>query len=137
MKLSEILSISGKPGLFTIVSQTNNGLIAQSVIDQKRIPVFASHEVSILEDISLYTEEDTIPMSEVMQRLYEHEGGKQSTDHKASKPELEAKMEAVFPEYDRDRVYHSDLKKLFRWYNLIISYNLWSPSDLDDAGEEE
>ena len=137
MKLSEILSISGKPGLFTIVSHTNNGLIAESVINKKRIPVFASHEVSILEDISLYTEDDTIPMSEVMQRLFSHEGGKQSTDHKASKNELESKMETVFPEYDRDRVYHSDLKKLFRWYNLIIAHNLWTPEDLDDAGEEE
>ena len=137
MKLSEILSISGKPGLFTVVSQTNYGLIAESVVDKKRMPVFASHQVSILDDISLYTEDDTLPMYEVMKRLYEHEDGKASIDHKASKVELEAKMETVFPEYDRDRVYQSDLKKLFRWYNLIIQYQLWTPEDIEDEESKE
>jgi len=137
MKLSEILSISGKPGLFTVVSQTNNGLIAESVIDKKRIPVFASHDVSILEDISLYTEEDTLPMFDVMKRLYEHEDGKESVNHKASKADLEAKMETVFPEYDKDRVYQSDLKKLFRWYNLIIEHKLWTPEDISEEGEDK
>jgi len=137
MKLSEILSISGKPGLFTIVSHTNYGLIAESVMDKKRIPVFASHNVSILEDISLYTEGDTLPMSDVLKRIYDHESGQKTVDHKASKADLEAKMETVFPEYDRDRVYQSDLKKLFKWYNLIIEHKLWTPDQSEDAGEEE
>ena len=137
MKLTEILSISGKPGLFTVVSQTANGLIAEGVTDKKRIPVFASHQVSILDDISLYTEEDTIPMSEVLKRLFEHEEGKVSVDHKVSKADLEAKMETVFPEYDKDRVYQSDLKKLFRWYNLIIEYKLWTPEDIEVETEED
>lgn len=137
MKLSEILSISGKPGLFTVVSQTNNGLIAESVIDKKRIPVFASHDVSILEDISLYTEEDTLPMFDVMKRLFEHESGKESVSHKASKADLESKMETVFPEYDKDRVYQSDLKKLFRWYNLIVKHELWTPKDVSEDGEDK
>lgn len=137
MTLSEILSISGKPGLFTIISQTNNGLIVESVQDKKRMPVFASHQVSVLEDISLYTEEDTLPMVDVMTRLFEHEKGEKSIDSKASKDELEAKMETIFPEYDKDRVYHSDLKKLFKWYNLIIKHKLWNPEDEKEAEEGE
>ena len=137
MKLSEILSISGKQGLFTVVSQTANGLIAEGVTDKKRIPVFASHQVSILDDISLYTTEDTIPMSEVLKRLFEHEDGKATVDHKASKADLEAKMETVFPEYDKDRVYQSDLKKLFRWYNLVIEHKLWTPADIEEEDEDE
>jgi len=139
MTLSEILSISGKPGLFTIISQTNNGLIVESVQDKKRIPVFSSHQVSVLEDISLYTKEDTLPMVDVMTRLFEHEKGEKSIDSKASKEKLEEKMETVFPEYDKDRVYHSDLKKLFKWYNLIIEYKLWNPEDEkeDEGGEKK
>lgn len=137
MKLSEILSISGKPGLFTVVSQTANGLIAEGVVDKKRIPVFASHQVSILDDISLYTEEDTLPMTDVLKRLYEHEDGKASIDHKSSKTDLESKMESVFPEYDKDRVYQSDLKKLFQWYNLIIAHDLWTPADIEEEESDE
>lgn len=137
MTLGEILSISGKPGLFTIISQTNNGLIVESVQDKKRIPVFSSHQVSVLEDISLYTNEDTLPMVDVMTRLYEHENGEKSIDAKASKADLEAKMETVFPEYDRERVYHSDLKKLFKWYNLIIEHKLWNPEEEKEEGDEK
>lgn len=136
MDLSEILTISGKPGLYKIVAQSPGRVIVESVLDGKRMPIFMRHNFSILSDISIYTMEDDIPLGEVFKSLYELEGGAASIDHKADEKELEAKMTEVVPDYDRDEVRHADMRKLFKWYNLLIAHELWTPADLEDEEEK-
>jgi len=137
MNLSEVLTISGKPGLYKIVAQNPGRVIVESIEDGKRLPVFMRHNFSILSDISIYTVEDDMPLGEVFKAIYEAEEGKESISHKAEEKDLEAKMTAVVPKYDREEVRHADMRKLFKWYNLLVSKNLWSPEDLTSASEEE
>lgn len=124
MNLEGIISVSGKPGLFKVVSKKKNGLIVESIPDKKMLNVFALDKVSALEDISIYTYEEDIPLKDVYSKLFELEEGKSSIDHKESGDKLREKMIQILPDFDQDRVYSSDLKKLFQWYNLLISANL-------------
>jgi len=119
MDLSGIISIAGKPGLYTVVAQSNNGIIVESVSDNKRFPAHASHRISALEDISIYTYDDDIPLSQVYRNIFEKEKGGKAIGHKSSQKELGAYLEQVLPDYDKDRVYGSDIKKLVSWYNLL------------------
>lgn len=140
MKLSEILTISGKPGLYKIVAQSPGRVIVESIEEGKRMPIFMRHNFSILSDISIYTEEDDLPLADVFKSIYEKEGGKQSISHKAEDKELEAKMVEIVPNYAREEVRHADMRKLFKWYNIIIDKKLWTPADLEekkDSDEEE
>lgn len=140
MKLSEILTISGKPGLYKIVAQSPGRVIVESVEDGKRMPVFMRHNFSILSDISMFTYEEDVPLGQVFKSIYEQEEGKQSISHKADNKELEAKMSAVLPDYDKEEVRHGDMRKLFKWYNLLIANKLWTPADLEEeesSDEEE
>ncbi len=127
MDIKGIISISGKPGLHKVISQTKNGLIAESLIDNKRFPVYSNQQISALEDISIYTYEDDTLLSEVFGKLYEIEGGKESINHKSSAAELSAKVEEALPNYDKERVYSSDIKKIIQWYNLLVKNNLLKP----------
>lgn len=119
MNLEGIISISGKPGLFKLVSQGKNTLIVEGLTDKKRIPLYASHQVSSLEEIGIYTYDDTLPLTEVFDAIAEKEKGGATISHKASKNELYDWMRAIMPEFDEDRVYQSDIKKLIQWYNLL------------------
>jgi len=121
MNLEGILSITGKPGLFKLISQTQNSLIVESLIDGKRMPLYASHQVSSLQDVGIYTYDDTLPLSDVFDNIYKKENGEQAISHKESKEKLFAWMREVMPEFDEDRVYYSDIKKLIQWYNLLLS----------------
>ncbi len=127
MDLTEILSIGGKPGLYKMLSQTKNGLIVQSLgQDKKRIPVYASDKVSTLEEISIFTYDEDMPLKEVFQQIYEKLEAKEAISHKSSPDEMKAFMEKVLPNYDKERVYVSDIKKLIQWYNILLSENLIS-----------
>ena len=140
MDLAEILTISGKPGLYKIVAQNPGRVIVESVEEGKRMPIFMRHNFSILSDISLYTEDDDLPLGEVFKSIYEKEDGKQSISHKSSEQELEEMMAEVVPDYDRVGVRHADMRKVFKWYNILITKNLWSPADLEtevSSDEEE
>lgn len=137
MDIKGIISISGKPGLHKVISQTKNGLIAESLIDNKRFPVYSNQQISALEDISIYTYEDDILLSEVFGKLYEIEGGKESINHKSSAAELSAKVEEALPNYDKERVYSSDVKKIVQWYNLLIKNDLLKPAVKEEASKEE
>lgn len=118
MDLTKILAISGKPGLFKVLGQTqNNGIIVESLIDGKRFPAYAAHKLSSLEDISIYTEDDDVPLREVFQKIYEKEEGKKSIDPNVKGPELRSYFSEILPDFDQDRVYNSDIKKVIRWYN--------------------
>ena len=130
--LKEILAISGQGGLFKSISQTKNAIIVESLLDGKRMPAYASSRISALEDISIFTDEGDIKLIEVFKRIHEKENGAKSLDSKkASSDQLKSYFAEVLPEYDRDRVYISDIKKVFAWYNLLVDKSL-----LDFSQEE-
>jgi hypothetical protein len=129
MDLSKILSIAGKPGLYKTISQSKNSLIVESLIDGRRIPAFSNEKISSLEEISIFTQTDDVPLKDVFLSIYKKENGKKTMDHKSEAPKLKALLEEIIPEYDRDRVYVSDIKKLVKWYNLLIEKNLLEPED--------
>lgn len=140
MKLDKVLSISGKPGLYELKAQTRGGFLAESLIDGRKIPVSMRNNVSILSEIAIYTYSEEIPLREVFQKIFDKEEGKPSIDHKSSKNELTEYFREVLPEYDEDRVYPSDIKKVIQWYNLLISKNITDFSDPkaeEDTKEEE
>ena len=121
--LEKILAISGKPGLYKLLSRGNNSLIVETLDAQKkRLPVFGTDKVISLADIAMYTDEEEVPLRRVFKNILEKEGGKKtSLDYKkASKDELAAFMAEALPNYDRDRVYPADMKKLAQWYNILI-----------------
>lgn len=123
--LKEILSVTGKPGLFKLVSQGKNMLIVESLIDGKRIPAYSRDKVVSLGDIAMFTENEEVPLSEVLEKLKTKENGQPaSIDPKADNDTLRKFMAEVLPDYDRDRVYPSDIRKLISWYNLLINNNI-------------
>lgn len=121
--MDTILSISGKPGLYKLVSRTNNGFLAEMLDDtHKRIPVFATDRVTSLADIAMYTDADDVPLWQVLKSLGEKEQAKVAAFNykKASKDELHTYFSEILPAYDRDRVHDGDIKKLIQWYNILI-----------------
>lgn len=125
MNLKEIITVSGKSGLYKMVSRGNNNVIVESLTDKSRMPVFASMQASSLNDICMFTYSEDIPLKQVLQNIYNIEQGAKTIDaKKASSDDLKNKMAAVLPEYDRERVHVSDMKKLFTWYNILQENNL-------------
>ena len=121
MGLDKILAISGKPGLYELTAQTRGGFVAKSLLDGKKIAVNMRHNVSILSEIAIYTYTEEVPLGEVFQKIKEKEDGKEAINHKSSKKELEDYFSEVLPDYDEDRVYASDMKKIIQWYNILIN----------------
>ena len=119
--LKEILSIAGKPGLQRMVSNSSNAIIVESLIDGKRFPAYSNAKIIALEDISIYTETEDMPLKEVFKRMYDKEGGKQAISHKEPNEKIVAYFNEVVPDYDKERVYTSDIKKIIQWYNLLVS----------------
>ena len=134
--LETVLAISGKPGLYRLISRGNRSLIVETVDAQKkRFPAFAADKVISLADIAMYTDEKEVPLRQVLNSIKEKESGKKvSLDYrKASKNELNAFLGEVLPDFDRDRVYPSDIKKLIQWYNILIENGL---DDFDEVMKE-
>ena len=120
--LKEILSVTGKPGLFKLVSQGKNMLIVESLIDGKRIPAYTKDKVVSLGDIAIFTETTEVPLGQVLEALKTKENGAVcSIDPKADNDKLRKFMGEILPDYDRDRVYPSDIRKLLSWYNILIN----------------
>lgn len=117
-----ILSIAGKPGLYALVSRGNRMLIVEALETGKRVPAYANDRITSLGDIAIYTEDEEVPLLDVLQAVKEKEGGKETEFNfkKASKDELFAYFEEVLPKFDQDRVHASDIKKLLSWYNLLV-----------------
>lgn len=131
MSLDKILSISGKPGLYKIVAQTRAGFVAESLIDNKKVSVTMQSNVSVLSEIAIYTLTEELPLREVFKKIQEKENGQPtSISHKDTKEVLEEYFFNVLPDYDEDRVYPSDIKKVVQWYNLLHTHKLLD--DLDD-----
>ena len=120
--LKTILSISGKPGLYKLVSQAKNMLIVESLQTGKRQPAYAHEKIISLGDIAIFTDEDDVPLGEVLESIKKKEnGGKVSLDiKKADSETLRAYLADVLPNFDRERVYVTDIKKLISWYNLLV-----------------
>ena len=121
--LETILAISGKPGLYKLVSRGNRSLIVETLDEvKKRMPAFATDKVISLADIAMYTDEGEVPLREVLNSLKKKEKGQLSAfDYKkASREELASYFAEILPNYDRDRVYPADIKKLVSWYNLLV-----------------
>ncbi|WP_179320592.1 DUF5606 family protein [Winogradskyella helgolandensis] len=136
MSLDKILSISGKPGLYQIVTQTRTGAVVESLIDKKRITVGAHSNISILSEIAIYTLAEEVPLREVLKKVKEKEGGQPtSISHKDSKDTLEEFFFEVLPDYDEDRVYPSDIKKVVQWYNLLQKNDLLD--SLEESSKED
>jgi len=131
--LRGILSISGQPGLFKLVAETKNSIIVESLLNGKRMPAYSTSKISTLSDISIFTETGEILLTEVFKRIKEN-GKTLST--KASSNEIKAFFEEVLPEYDKDRVYVSDMKKVIQWYQLISDLNLLVETEDEEKQEE-
>ncbi|MFW5886393.1 MAG: DUF5606 domain-containing protein [Bacteroidota bacterium] len=122
--LKDILSISGQGGLFKYISQGRNGIIVESLVDNKRIFVPATAKISSLEDIAVFTEGEEVPLEIVLKKIKEKQEEKPAPGPKSSNNELKSFFEEVLPEYDKDRVYVSDIKKIVNWYNILLELNL-------------
>jgi len=119
--LKGILAISGQPGLFKMVTETKNSIIVESLITGKRIPAYSTSKISALADISVFTETGEIQLNDLLKRI--REIGK-TISPKATSNEIKTLFGEVLPEYDKDRVYVSDMKKIFQWYQLLDEKNL-------------
>lgn len=119
MNLTGIIAISGRPGLYKVIAQGKNSIIVESLIDNKRFPAYATDRISALDDISIYTYDEDAPLRDLLTAIYTKEGGKECPSHKEDLKVLEAYLLEILPNYDQERVYPSDVKKMFQWYNLL------------------
>lgn len=120
MNLSEIIAVSGQPGLFKTIAQSKNSVIVESLVDKKRLPVYATQRVHTLEAISVYCADKDIPLADVFKQISEKEKkGATPVDHKADEPELMKYFGTVLPDYDKERVHISDVRKMIQWYNIL------------------
>jgi len=134
MNLKDILAISGKGGLYKFISQGRTGIIVESFEDKKRSVIHTSSKVSALEDIAIFTETEEVALGKIFDKIHKKENGKETIDHKSSSDDLKAFMEEILPEYDKERVYVSDMKKLVQWYNTLQKLDLLKP---DEKPKEE
>ncbi len=137
MDLSGIISISGRPGLYKVIAQGKNSIIVESLVDKKRFPAYSSDRISALEDISIYTIEDDKPLTEILAEFYEKQEGKEGPSHKDDIATLTEYLMEILPNYDDERIYPSDIKKLFQWYNLLHKAGCLEPSEEEEEKEKE
>lgn len=136
MDLSKILSISGKTGLFKVVSQLKNAVLVESLVDQKRFPAFGHEKISSLEEIAVFTVSEDKPLKEILKALFEKLEGKPGPDAKADNKSWVAFFKEVVPDFDEERVYVSDIRKIVSWYNLLLAHNLLDFSEKDEDTDE-
>jgi hypothetical protein len=129
MDLSKIISVAGKGGLFRVVAQGRQAIIAESLEDGKRIPVPSSVRVSALDEISMFTKGDDVKLQDVLQKLYEVEKGKPSIDPKEDVDKLFKKLGEALPDHDRERIYPSDVRKFFTWYALLLKAGVFAAKE--------
>ena len=132
----KIISISGKPGLFTLVTQLRSGFIVEDISTGKKASISNSSQVSLLDNIAIYTFDKEVPLFEVFKNVAEKYNYEQTIAHKSSENELRAFMNSVLPDYDTDRVYPSDIKKLVQWYNLLQKAGIINKDAFIKAEEE-
>ena len=137
MDLSKIISITGKSGLYRVVAQGRQALIAESLTDKKRIPVHSSVRVSTLDEISMYTKGDDVLLAKVMEKMHAIEKGKLSVDPKGDVEPLYDKLGEALPDYDRERIYSSDVRKFFMWYQMLLDAGIFAEVKKKAAAAQE
>ena len=134
MALKDILVISGQSGLFKYISQGRNNVIVENLSDQKRTTIPATAKISMLEDIAIFTENDDVPLREIFKKIQEKENGGVAIPHKSPDAELKKYFAEVLLEYDKDRVYLSDIRKVVMWYNMLHELGI---TDFEAPEEEK
>tara|TARA_B100002052_G_scaffold95601_1_gene88271 strand:+ start:60584 stop:61051 length:468 start_codon:yes stop_codon:yes gene_type:complete len=124
MNLEGILHVSGKSGLYKVISKGKSTIIVESIIENKRSPIYSHNPANMLEEIGVYTHNDTIPLADVFEKIAIKEKNKATISHKISKNELILFFKSILPEYDEERVYISDIKKIIQWYNILQNAGL-------------
>ncbi|WP_276390188.1 DUF5606 domain-containing protein [Eudoraea chungangensis] len=138
MTLDKILAIGGRPGLFKLLTQTRTGLVAESLLDKRKITVGMSSNVSVLSEIAIFTLEEELPLRAVFEKIYSKEdGAKTSVKHKDDKLKLEEYFFEILPNYDEDRVYVSDIKKIIQWYNILHDNGVTDFKEPEESTDEK
>ena len=140
MKLEKIISISGKPGLYKLISQLKNGFIVEDVLTKKKASISNSSQVSLLDNIAMFTFDKEVPLFDVFENVAKNFEYKETISHKSTDAELRTFMTQSLPEYDHDRVYVSDIKKLAQWYNILHKAGYITPDSFvksEETSEEE
>lgn len=136
--LKTILSVSGKPGLYKLISSGKNMVIVESLVDKKKMPVHARDKVVSLGDISIYTETEDVPLKDILMTMKQKENGAKASVSTGAKPEEHKKyFVEILPEFDRERVYPTDIKKIISWYNLLIEANIDFEKDMAEEEKED
>ncbi len=137
MNLSEIIAVSGIGGLYKTIGQTKNGIIAESLADKKRIPVYAAQKVHTLEAISVYCKEQEIPLAEVFKKISDKENKGPAIDPKSDEQTLINYFAAVLPDYDPGKVHISDIRKMLQWYNILQQAGMLNFEEVKTEAEGE
>jgi hypothetical protein len=138
MDLKKILAVSGRPGLYQTIAHSPRGIVAESLLDGKRVTLFSHERISALDDISIFTHENDLSLKDVLRTIFEKLEGQPAISPKSSANELRTFMEQMLPDYDAERVYDSDIKRLVGWYNLLLEKNLVdNQPDEEDPQESE
>lgn len=135
MNLKEIVAISGEPGLFRFIAQGKNSIVVENLESGKRTSAFGSAKVSSLEDISVFTDKEDLPLGKIFDMIHEKENGGPAIDSKAGVDELKNYFGEVIPEYSRDKVYLSDIRKIVKWYNILHEKELLLKDDPEPSPE--
>lgn len=137
MVLKDILSISGQPGLYKFIAQGKNAIVVEHLETKKRSSAFGSAKVSSLEEISVYTKDEDMPLGKVFDLIFDKENGGPAVDYKADQDKLKAYFAEMVPDYDRERVYYSDIRKIIQWYNILHSLEMLVPEPEEKADAEK
>jgi Domain of unknown function (DUF5606) len=137
MILKDILAISGEPGLFKFIAQGKNAIIVEHLETKKRSSAYGTAKVSSLEDIAIFTDKEDMPLGKVFDLIHEKENGGPAIDSKTDTGKLRVWFEGILPEYSKDKVYTSDIKKVAQWYNILHNLNLLIKEEPEAASEEK
>jgi len=140
MKITDILAVAGKPGLFQVLASGSASIVVESMVDGKRSSVPGTARVSNLADITMYTHDDDVPLLDILNRMHDAQKGAEGPAHKDAAQTIRDFVDGIVPELDHDRVYQSDLKKLVQWYNLLVSkdaFPLEAAEKVEEAPAEE
>ena len=140
MKITDILAVAGKPGLYQVLASGSASIVVESMLDGKRSSVPGTARVSNLADITMYTHDDDVPLLDILNRMHDAQKGAEGPSHKDAAQTIRDFVDGIVPELDHDRVYQSDLKKLVQWYNLLVSkgaFPLEAPEQAEEATAEE
>jgi hypothetical protein len=132
MDLKKVLTISGQPDLFEVISNTHKGVIVESIVTKKRSQAFAQQRVNSLADIAVFTEVGEIPLKDVFVKIYKKENGKNTLEHKDSPDKIKSYFEEILPDYNREKVMFSAMKRIIKWYNVLNENGF-----IDDKEEEK